>query len=89
MLDGQGARVGLITAASLHAPNMQACARDVMSPPVCCRPADDLRRATELLLASGLRKVPVLGERGELLELLDERALFEAHLARTERPTSS
>ncbi|WP_235879964.1 chloride channel protein [Polyangium aurulentum] len=60
-------------------------AADAMQPAVCARPDDDLRTATEMMLAHGLREVPVVDEGGRIVGFLDEAEVGRAYLDATAR----
>jgi CIC family chloride channel protein len=60
-------------------------AADAMQPPVCARPDDDLRTATEMMLAHGLREVPVVDAEGRIVGFLDEAEVGRAYLDATAR----
>jgi CIC family chloride channel protein len=76
--DGRGELQGILTADALRfasSPGRRptwSCAGDLMQPAVAVKVADDLRQATEVLLANGLREVPVVDDVGKLLGMLDE-----------------
>lgn len=55
-------------------------AADVMQPPVLVHPDDDVRSATQRLIANGLREVPVVDERGAIVGFLDEREVAQIYL---------
>lgn len=63
----------LLTGAGREIP--WAIAADLMAPPVSVRPDDDLRRATERLVANGLRELPIVDAAGVIVGLLDEREI--------------
>jgi chloride channel protein, CIC family len=90
----QGELAGIVTAAGLHGLALQgeSCAwlvaADAMQPPVFVRPADDLRSATDVLVASGLRELLVVDGRGEVAGFLDEADIARSYsdaAARAER----
>lgn len=92
----EGALVGIVTLPTLHALAAQgeSCAwllaADAMQPPVYVRPNDDLRRATEVMIASGLRELLVVDEHGAVLGFLDEADIARSYMdaaARAERVT--
>lgn len=55
-------------------------AADLMQPAVTLRPEDDLHVATERLVQSGLRELPVVGGQGEILGFLDEADIARIYL---------
>lgn len=64
-------------------------AADVMQPPVVVRPDDDLRRATQSLVANGLREVPVVDETNAIIGFLDEREVAKIYLKAEARAEDS
>jgi CBS domain-containing protein len=62
---------------------------DFMLPPVSVRPADDLRTATQRLLSSGLRELPVVDDAGKVIGFLDEAEIAKFHLASAVRAEES
>jgi chloride channel protein, CIC family len=96
VVDASGRMIGLITSASLRVLALEqrdatwALAADIMEPPVWVRPEDDLRLATERLLANGMRELPVLDAEGKVLGILDEAEVARLHVqaaARVEEPS--
>jgi CIC family chloride channel protein len=92
----QGELAGIVTLASLHglAGQGESCAwlvaADAMQPAVFVRPADDLRVATDVMLASGLRELLVVDARGEVVGFLDEADIARSYseaATRAERVT--
>lgn len=57
-----------------------AVAADIMQPPVYVHEDDDLRRATERLLANGLREIPVVDRARTVIGFLDEAELAKSYL---------
>jgi CIC family chloride channel protein len=55
-------------------------AADIMQPQVVVHPEDDLRRATERLVANGLRELPVVDGTGAVVGFLDERDVAKVYL---------
>lgn len=55
-------------------------AADVMQPPVMVSPEEDLRCATERLVANGLREVPAVDGSGRVVGFLDEREIAAVYL---------
>jgi chloride channel protein, CIC family len=85
---------GLVTAPEIFvvASQPESCAwllaADVMLPPTSLRPDDHLRRATEVMVRSGLRELPVIDEGGTLVGFLDEADIAHSYVdaaARSER----
>jgi CIC family chloride channel protein len=60
-------------------------AADAMQPPVTVRPEDDLRAAIEVMLAHGVREVPVVDPEGRIIGFLDESEVGQAYLDATSR----
>ena len=94
VLDDVGNLVGLVTAPGIFAiaSQRESCAwmlaADVMMPPTCLRPGDHLRLATELMIQSGLRELPVIDEGGHVVGFLDEADIARSYVdaaARSER----
>jgi CIC family chloride channel protein len=87
VVDAAGALRGLVTVDTIR----QVAARpelrdlvvvaDVMAPPVALRLDQDLRAATQILLAGDLRAVPVVDDAGALRGLLDGEDLAAALVA--------
>jgi CBS domain-containing protein len=87
VLDGAEQIVGLITLSGIHQLSVERehlqwmVAADAMQPPICVRPSDDLRRATELMIDNHLRELPVVDERGVVLGFLDEADITRSYIA--------
>jgi chloride channel protein, CIC family len=60
-------------------------AADLMQPAVTVRPEDDLHVATERLVQSGLRELPVVGGKGEIVGFLDEAEIARIYLRAASR----
>jgi CIC family chloride channel protein len=87
----EGKLVGLVSADAMRALTSEqggpwTHVADIMQPPVSVRPEDDLRTATEQLLANGLREVPVVDEHDAVVGFLDEREIARVYL-RAEPPS--
>ena len=95
VLDDSGRVVGLITASMLRLISLEfadtrwTLAADWMHPVVSVGPTDDLRTATERMVANGLRELPVLDADGRLLGLLDEAEIAEVYLRAASRAESA
>ena len=82
----EGKMIGLVTGDSMRVLGTEgnnlpwALAADVMQPPVCVHPEDDLRKATEVLVANGLREVPVVDDNHAVIGFLDEREVAQVYL---------
>jgi len=78
--------LGVVSAASigLIAPHdgvpAPAVASDLMQPPTLLALDDDLRKAGELILSSGLHQLPVLTADGRLAGFIDESQVTRAYL---------
>jgi len=91
VVDGSKKMVGLVSANALrvlaaegeHLP--WALAADVMQPPVFVNPEDDLRSATERLVANGLREIPVVDLGNVVIGFLDEREIANVYLKAASR----
>jgi CIC family chloride channel protein len=57
-----------------------ALAADIMQPPLSVHPEDDLRTATERLVANGLREIPVIDASDAVIGFLDEREIARIYL---------
>ncbi|HTA90625.1 MAG TPA: CBS domain-containing protein, partial [Polyangiaceae bacterium] len=62
---------------------------DLMQPVVSVRPDDDLRTATERMVANGLRELPILDRAGHVVGLLDESEVAEVYLKAAFRAESA
>jgi CIC family chloride channel protein len=86
VIDESGALRGLVTADSLRIlagdpeGTTWAVAADLMIPPVTVTLSDDLRRATERLVANNLREIPVLGADGRIAGFVDEAEIARVYL---------
>jgi len=90
-----GKVVGLVCADAMRvlakesATTRWVLAADVMLPPVLVRPDDDLRRATQRLVANGLREVPVVDDTNSIIGFLDEREVAKIYLRAEARAADS
>ena len=57
-----------------------------MRPPVAVKAQDDLHTALEMMLANGLRRLPVVDDAGHLRGAVDEAAIAKAYLQGHTRP---
>ncbi|HVZ72765.1 MAG TPA: chloride channel protein [Polyangia bacterium] len=86
VLDGRGLMLGVVSAEATRILSTERrdapalLASDIMLAPLSVRPEDDLRRATELLVANGLRELPVVDARGTVIGFLDEREVARLYL---------
>lgn len=93
VVDAEQRMNGLVTADGLRVLATEgtdlpwAIAADLMQPPVSVRPEDDLRLATERIVAHGLREIPVVDERGTIVGFLDESDVATVYLKSVARTT--
>ena len=86
VLDETGRLVGLVTGSSVFGVAHQReqmgwlVAADVMHPPTALRPHDHLRHATELMVTTGLRELPVLDASGAVVGFLDEADIARSYV---------
>lgn len=91
VLDGEGKLVGVVTSDVLRTIAIEpefttvALAHDMMAEPVGVRVTEDLHRALELMLASGMRELVVVDEDQRVVGILDEAEVTAAYLAATSR----
>ncbi|HTN83040.1 MAG TPA: chloride channel protein [Sorangium sp.] len=91
VLDTSRKMVGMITAESLriiaveHDLERVTVAADAMQPPVAVTAADDLRTATEAMVAHGVRELPVVDGEGAIVGFVDEADIGKAYLEATTR----
>lgn len=89
VVDAAGRLVGMVTSDVLRtlasSPDVGALvvAEDVMRPPVCIAPDDDLHTALASMLEHGLREIVVVDGAGTLVGLLDESDVGAAYHAAT------
>jgi len=89
VLDPEGVLIGIIPAdairflASLEEGAAWTIAADLMHPPVSVAADDDLRHAARLMLANGLREVPVVDEDQKIVGFLDEAEATKAYVDAT------
>ena len=95
VLDDDERVAGLISANLLrvvsleHADTHWTLAADLMQPVVFVLATDDLRTATERMISSALRELPVLDAAGRVLGLLDESEIAEVYLKAAFRAESA
>jgi CIC family chloride channel protein len=95
VLDEADRVVGLITSGTLRVMSLEiedtrwTLAADLMQHVVYVRLDDDLRTATERMVGSALRELPVLDAEGRLLGLLDESEVAEVYLKAAFRAESA
>jgi CIC family chloride channel protein len=95
VLDDAEHVVGLVTAATLRVMSLEledtrwTLAVDLMQQVLSVRLDDDLRTATERMVSSALRELPVLDAEGRLLGLLDESEVAEVYLKAAFRAESA
>jgi CIC family chloride channel protein len=85
VIDG-GTMVGIVSADAMRflsaerAEMPSTLAADIMQPPISVRADDDLRKATERLVANGLRELPVVDANDVVIGFLDEREVARLYL---------
>ena len=95
VLDEEERVVGLVTASTLRVMSLEyedtswTLAADLMQHVVYVRVEDDLRTATERMVSSGLRELPVLDKDGRVVGLLDETEVAEVYLKAAFRAESA
>ena len=95
VLDDAQQVVGLVSANSLRVVSLEledtrwTLAADLMQPVVFVLASDDLRTATERMVGSSLRELPVLDDAGRVLGLLDESEIAEVYLKAAFRAESA
>jgi chloride channel protein, CIC family len=86
VVDEHGKMVGMVAGSAIFtvATQCEGCgwmlATDLMQPPLHVRPDDHVRRATELLMQSGLRELPVLDDNGKVIGFLDEADIARSYV---------
>ncbi|MCC7385822.1 MAG: chloride channel protein [Deltaproteobacteria bacterium] len=86
VLDDQERIIGVISSETLRAVagdregESWASARDLMQAPVTIDPDDDIREATQKLVANALRELPVVDGDGRIIGFLDEAEISRAYL---------
>jgi CIC family chloride channel protein len=95
VLDESEQLVGLVTTSTLRVMSLEIAdtrwtlAADLMQPVVSVRFDDDLRTATERMVANGLRELPILDAAGRVVGLLDESEIAEVYLKAASRAESA
>jgi len=94
VIDASGQMVGVVTTEEIEMlreePDLGLLvnAADVMRPPIAVKAGDDLHTALEMMLANGVRRLPVLDPGGRIEGFVDEagiaRAYLHGHTARTD-----
>jgi len=86
VLDDDNRLVGLVTANTLRLLSQElshahwTLAADLLQPPVSVMPDDDLRGATEAMIANELREIPIVSSDNRVLGMLDESDIAEVYL---------
>jgi CIC family chloride channel protein len=94
VIDGSAKMVGLVSSslmpilAAEQGGAAWAVASDVMQPPVSVRPTEDLLAATETLLSSGLREVPVTDDAGQVVGFFDESEVAAVYIRAVHEPSA-
>jgi CIC family chloride channel protein len=86
VLDSERHLLGIVTSEELRSLESEptlaglVTASDVMRSPVSVRPEDDLRAALEVMLANGIREVPVTDTNGCFIGFVGESAIASAYV---------
>lgn len=86
VLDADGRLVGLVTANTLRLLAAElshahwTLAADLIHPPISVTPDDDLRGATEAMIANDLREIPIVSSDNQVLGMLDESDIAGVYL---------
>jgi CIC family chloride channel protein len=86
VLDSEDRLIGLITANTLRVLGAElshadwTLAADLLQPPISVTPEDDLRAATEAMIANELREIPIVSGDRRVLGMLDESDIAEVYL---------
>jgi CIC family chloride channel protein len=86
VLDDEDRLIGLVTANTLRVLSAElsharwTLAADLLEPPVSVHPDDDLRAATEAMIANELRELPIVSHDNRVLGMLDEADIAEVYL---------
>lgn len=89
VVDLKGAMVGIVDAEIVRTLATEdhlraiAIASDVMKPPIAVTPEHDLHDALEMMLAHGLRELPVVDAQGQIIGFLDEAEVTRVYLDAT------
>jgi CIC family chloride channel protein len=95
VVDDKGKLMGLVSSDALRVLAVEQqdtawlVAADIMQPPVTLTPTSDVRAASELMIASGLRELPIVDQAQQVIGFLDEKEIAGAYLraaARAEEP---
>ena len=93
--NADGRLLGLVTSGSMRVVAAEfegptwTLAADLVEPAAVLQLGDDLRTATELMVKSGLREVPVVDETHKLIGLIDETAVTNMYLRAAVRAEAS
>jgi CIC family chloride channel protein len=86
VMNASGRMVGVITMASIHTIANQRessawlVAADAMQPAVFVRPHDHLQHATQVMVGSGMRELPVLDDQGAIVGFIDEADIARSYV---------
>jgi CBS domain-containing protein len=86
VLDSENRLVGLVTANTLRLLSAElshahwTLAADLLQSPVSVTPDDDLRGATEAMIANDLREIPIVSSDNQVVGMLDESDIAEVYL---------
>jgi chloride channel protein, CIC family len=89
VLNEGGKLLGVVTATAVRVLALEgtdgswALAADLLQPVPVVTPLDDLRSATEILVSSGLRELPVVDDQGRVVAFLDEADVARVYLRAT------
>jgi CIC family chloride channel protein len=89
VIDAAGAMVGIVDAGIVRTLATErdvdglAVASDIMQPPMSVRDGDDLHDALEIMVSNGVREIPVVDDRGQILGFLDEADITRVYLQAT------
>lgn len=86
VIDGSGRIKGLVRGSVLRLLATEGdaapftIAADLMQPPVVLHVEDDLRKATETIVANGMREIPVVNDSDEVIGFIDEAEVARIYL---------
>src|SRR6478609_3918193 len=86
VLDAEGLLIGLVTANTIRLLSAEmshahwTLAADLLQPPISVTPDDDLRDATEAMIANDLREIPIVSRDRQVIGMLDEADIAGVYL---------
>ena len=95
VLDEREQLIGIVPAPGIFALASQRencawmLATDLMQPPHSLRPFDHVRRATEIMVETGLRELPVVDDSGKVIGFLDEADIARSYIDAASRAERS